>query len=132
MNIRFKYLYRDGSNFKKWGAVIFSNAKGLPVVAVAESLRKHLSPDGFFIASQANVPEAFLFDDYTLNPDDHCFHEFDSVEVTEDLADDRFGRSIAEFIEEVEQEAQRGWEAFDPLEPFARESRLAFKRMFPD
>jgi hypothetical protein len=131
-NIRFKYFYRDGSNFKKWGTVIFSNAEELPVAAVAESLQKQMSPDGYFIASQVNVPEVFLFDDYQLNPDDHCFHEFDSVEVIEDTANDRIGRSIGEFIEEVEQEARRGWDVFDPLEPYAYGLRSAYLRMFPN
>lgn len=129
-NVRFRYLYRDASNFKKWGEVVFSSCDGLPLDTVAESIERHFSPDALFTASQVNVPEVFLFDDYRLNPDDHCFHEFDSVEVTEDSPNDRLGRSISEFVQEVEKESRRGWEVFDPLEPFAWETRMAFKRMF--
>ena len=77
---------------------------------------------------QVNVPEVFLFDEHQLNPDDHCFHEFDSVEATDHSPTDKYGRSIAEFIREVENEAESGWEVWDPLAPFEEELRHSFKR----
>lgn len=29
--VRFNYLYRDGSNFKRWGSVDFSNPEQLTI-----------------------------------------------------------------------------------------------------
>jgi hypothetical protein len=70
--------------------------------------------DGIFIAHQVRVPEVFLAAEDKLTPDDHCFHEFDSVENTSDIPNDPSGRSIREFMAEVAGEAENGWRAFDP------------------
>jgi hypothetical protein len=102
------------------------------LTSAANSLVEHFWPEGLFIAGQVNVPEVFLFDEYPLNPDDNCFHQFDSVDATEDPPDDRLGRSVGEFIRDVESAAREGWEVFDPLEPLAQEFRVAYKQMFPD
>jgi hypothetical protein len=48
--------------------------------------------------------------------DDHCFHEFDSVEATLEVPNDSYSRSISQFISEVNMEARHGWRAFDPHE----------------
>ena len=93
-NIRFNYLYRDGSNFKKWASVVFANADNLSVDDIGDSLRSNFLPDQLFIAHQIRVPEAFLFKEYPLTVDDHCFHEFHSVETTSDATNDTFDRSI--------------------------------------
>jgi hypothetical protein len=130
-NMKFRYLYRDASSYKKWNAVVFSNSEALSATAVTRSLMSHFWPEGLFIASQISVPEVFLFDDYPLNVDDHCFHEYGSVEVTEEAVNDRLGRSITEFVRDVENAGREGWDVFDPLEPFAQEFRIAYKRMFP-
>jgi hypothetical protein len=44
-NIRFSYLYRDGSNFKSWGEVIFSNPEGLAVNEIETKLIRAFLPD---------------------------------------------------------------------------------------
>ena len=119
-NVRFHYLYRDGSNYKKWAEVVFSNDEGLSLDAVTEALRNGFSRDGLFIAHQVRVPETFLAAEYNLTPDDHCFHEFDSVEVTPDVPNDRYSRSICEFVAEVAREARHGWFAFDPQDSLIR------------
>jgi hypothetical protein len=115
-NVKFHYLYRDGSNYKKCGDVVFSNVKDLSVESALKSLRRSFSDDGLFIAHQVRIPEVFLADEYPLNEDDHCFHEFADVEVTLDAANDKCSRSIGEFVAEVAKEAERGWCAFDPIE----------------
>jgi hypothetical protein len=119
-NIRFQYLYRDGSNYKKWAAVVFSNDDGLPADEITEALRTAFSGKELFIATQIRVPEVFLARKFSLSPDDHCFHEFSSVEATDDLPDDRHARSIDQFITEVAREANLGWRTFDPQDPFLR------------
>jgi hypothetical protein len=45
-----------------------------------------------------------------------CYHELDGVRTTSENADDMHHRSINEFLAEVNQEAQRGWRAFDPYD----------------
>jgi hypothetical protein len=121
-NMKFHYLYRDASNYKKWAEIVFSNHEGLSSDAAAKALRSCFSSDGLFIAHQVRVPEVFLFAEYGLTPDDHCFHEFDSIEVTYDVPNDAYSRSIRKFMAEVEREARRGWLAFDPQDAPLRSS----------
>jgi hypothetical protein len=122
-NVKFHYLYRDGSNYKKWADIVFSNADELSTETVTTGLREGFLEEGIFIAHQVHVPEVFLALDDELTPDDHCFHEFDSVESTSDVANDPSGRSIREFMAEVAGEADRGWRAFDPQDRLADRSR---------
>jgi|ERR1039458_4020266 hypothetical protein len=113
-NVKFHYLYRDGSNYKKWADIVFSNADELSIETVTRGLRGAFLEDGIFIAHQVCVPEVFLASEDELTPDDHCFHEFDSVEATSDIPNDPSGRSIREFVAEAIREGARGWRAFDP------------------
>jgi hypothetical protein len=115
-NIKFHYLYRDGSNYKKWGDVVFSNIDNLSIGSILKSLQESLSDDGLFIAHQVRIPEVFLASEYPLSEDDHCFHEFADVEATWAAPNDECNRSIGEFVIEVGKEAERGWRAFDPIE----------------
>lgn len=115
-NIRLNYLYRDGANYKSWGEVIFSNLEKMPLDEIEEKLLKVFLPDKQFISSQVSIPEKFLFLDGKFTKYDHCFHEFDSVEVCEENTTDDLGRSIAVFVQEVEFSAKQGWKAFDILE----------------
>jgi len=115
-NVKFHYLYRDGSNYKKWGDVVFSTLDDLSIESILKSLRESFSEDGLFIAHQVRIPEVFLADEYPLSDDDHCFHEFADVELTLDATNDKCNRSIGEFVAEVGKEAERGWRAFDPIE----------------
>src|SRR5271170_5555667 len=100
-NIKFNYLYRDGSNYKKWAEVIFSNHDGLTEDTVARELQSAFLVDGLFVAHQVRIPEVFLWSEDQLDPDDHCFHEFAGVEPTTDFPNDAHGRSIREFLAEV-------------------------------
>jgi hypothetical protein len=115
-NAKFHYLYRDGSNYKRWGDVVFSNFGDLSIESILKSLRESFSEDGLFIADQVRIPEVFLAYEYPLNDDDHCFHEFADVEITLDTPNDSCHRSISEFVTEVGKEAKKGWRAFDPIE----------------
>jgi len=113
-NIRFQYFYRDGSNYKKWAEVVFFDAGDLHIKVVTKRLRDAFLPDGLFIAHQVRVPEVFLAAEDQLTFDDHCFHEFASVETTSDPPNDSHGRSIGEFVAEVVREARRNWRPFNP------------------
>jgi len=113
-NIRFTYLYRDGSNYKNWAAAVFSNPDGLTCEALKKKFAKAFLTDGLFIADQVRIPEVFLWNAQSIDSDDHCFHEFDAIENTNDPPDDQHGRSIREFADEVAANASQGWKAFEP------------------
>ncbi len=113
-NIRFNYLYRDAGNYKKWSDLVFSNPRELALESIAEALRRAFIDNCLFIARQLRIPEIFLFARGYASSDDHCFHEFDSVERTAELANDHYSRTIGEFITQVNRESIRGWAVFDP------------------
>ena len=114
--MKFNYLYRDAGNYKKWGDVTFSNSEKMTAEEVSSRLRMAFDSGNLFIAAQIEIPEVFLFPEWDLSIDDHCFHEFFSVELSDESTSDKRRRSIKSFVEEVESESKRGWFAFDPFE----------------
>jgi hypothetical protein len=122
-NIKFGYLYRDGSNYKNWGEAVFSNPDNFSVERVAKQLRECFMEDGLFVAHQVRIPEVFLAADDQLTEDDHCFHEFAEVTATAEAPSDLHRRSIGEFLSEVVRESQRGWRAFDPRDRLSGQRR---------
>jgi len=115
-NIKFNYLYRDGGNFKSWGEVIFSNPEKMTVNEIEAKLISVFLPDKQFIASQIDIPEKFLLLDGKFTKHDHCYHEFDSVEICQEISTDVLDRSISDFLNDVEMASKTGWIAFDVLE----------------
>ncbi len=113
MNILFEYLYRDGANYKEWGNIVFSNPEQLPVVEIDKRLRQAFEPDSLFIADQVDVPEVFLFRDGDLTANDHCYHEYDHVEVSDKPVTDVYDRTVNEFLLQVEDASRTGWKAFN-------------------
>jgi hypothetical protein len=113
-NVEFRYLYRDGGNYKKRGSVIFSNREGLDIDLAAERLRQGFLTDGLFIARQVRVPEVFLYRRGKFTDDDHCYHEFDELNPTSKAANDKQLRSIQQFLDKVAAEAGRGWQTLEP------------------
>lgn len=115
-SIKFTYLYRDGANFKSWGEVIFANPENLALDEIDKTLTDVLLSDKLFVASQISIPEKFLFLGGKFTKDDHCYHEFDRVEVCEAAPTDTLGRTMTDFLREVKLVAKQGWKAFDVLE----------------
>ena len=109
MNTRVEYLYRDGSNYKQWGAVVF---RGNCDATLVRRLFAALDRGEFFIANQVRLPQLF-FADRPLYADDHCWHELAEVTATSDIADDLLDRTIEEFVKEVEGASRVGWAVFD-------------------
>ncbi|UWX58679.1 hypothetical protein NY406_05300 [Chlorobaculum sp. MV4-Y] len=118
--IRFHYLYRDAGNYKKWNFVDFKNSEGLEIDEIHRRLEKSFDMGCLFNADQVGVPEVFLFDDeeYSLSADDHCFHEYNSVEAVDASREDINLQycSIGEFVKDVENFSCQGWKVFDPWE----------------
>lgn len=122
-SVKFVYLYRDGSNFKKWGEVVFANPDGLEVEKIRKTFNAALYPDRLFIADQISIPEVFLYAPGHIDADDHCFHEFAEIEESPDSPNDKLKRTIRNFAEEVVSQSSRGWAAFDPAERSLETSR---------
>ncbi|MCC7449580.1 MAG: hypothetical protein IT324_19320 [Anaerolineae bacterium] len=115
-NIRFNYLYRDAGNYKSYGSVVFKNPNSLSLAKIGARLRKAFFQGELFIAEQIGIADIFLYLDDELTVEDHCFHEFVSVEETTEAPTDPRGRSITTFVKKVEHEAQQGWHAYDPFD----------------
>jgi hypothetical protein len=120
-NVRFKYFYRDGSNFKKSSSVVFRNPDRLTPETTTKTLRRTWGEDCLFLAHQVRIPEIFLFGSNSANADDHCFHEF--LDVVSSLAapNDSYGRSIVQFIREVQRKEAYDWPVFDPFDRSLRQ-----------
>jgi len=114
--IKFIYLYRDGSNYKSWGEVVFDNYEKITLEEIEKRLTEAFLPDKLFIASQISIPEKFLFLNGKFTKHDHCYHEFDGLEKCAESSTDSLRRSITDFLEDVELASKQGWEAFDVLD----------------
>jgi hypothetical protein len=62
----------------------------------------------------AGIPELFTYIPASLTSDDHCYHEYDSVEEIEIERGGNF-ESIDKFIKKIIRANSVGWPAFDPL-----------------
>ena len=113
-NVRLTYMYRDGANYKKWNSVVFSNPERVGVASIKDRLQAAFLVDDAFVADQVRLPEVFLYSDGQIDRDDHCLHEFCSIEKTLDTANDTHSRSILAFVLEVEAVAKIGWCGFTP------------------
>src|SRR5579864_8289343 len=100
-NVKFNYLYRDAGNYKKYACVVFLNPFDMKPEAISKALQGAFWTDGLFVAHQIRIPEVFLFAKGDISIDDHCFHEFDSVETVKEDPTDNQGRSIGDFVTEV-------------------------------
>ena len=82
MNIKFNYLYRDGSNYKQYNEVIFSNPNAINVLYIWRAIKHHLISGQWFVAKEWALPDMhfkeYLFDTRI----DHDWHEFEDVEET--------------------------------------------------
>lgn len=123
-NIEFRYLYRDGGNYKKFGRVIFRNPERLTSESATEQLQRAFIGGDLFIAGQIRLPEVFLYAGGHFSYDDHCYHEFEMAGSSADVTSDTHDRSISEFLAEVAAQAKRGWREFDPYDSEGSYGRL--------
>ncbi|QQL49127.1 hypothetical protein [Mucilaginibacter ginkgonis] len=81
-NIKLNYLYRDAGNYKNYSSVVFGNKDQISVASVNQIVNKCLIDDEFFYANEWQVPDLhFAQWDNDL---DHTFHEFESIELTDE------------------------------------------------
>ncbi len=93
-NIKFNYLYRDGGNYKNFNSIVFSNPQNIGLSTLEDLIRSKLIFQHWFYADQWQVPD--LHFGTWDNELDHTFHEFESVEHTDDVADN--GKDLTSFI----------------------------------
>lgn len=79
-NIKFNYLYRDAGNYKEFGEITFTNKDSKSLEEIEFVIRKNLIEGEFFIPEKWNVPR-LSFENYSPELD-HEYHEFESLEVT--------------------------------------------------
>ncbi len=113
-NVEFAYLYRDGSNYKAWGSIVFRHDRRYSIDDLRNRIVAAIHSEGTFTAHQVRIPELFLYLDGDVTPDDHCFHEFHDLAETDAEPSDGLARTIEEFVHEMELQGSRGWEAFEP------------------
>lgn len=92
--IKFNYLYRDGANYKNLKSIIFNNSENIKLSTVQNLIQFKLIGGEYFYANDWQVPD--LHFGTWDNELDHSFHEFESVEYTDEPAD--AGADIALFI----------------------------------
>jgi len=93
-NIKFNYLYRDAGNYKKFSSVIFANPQNIELSVVEDLIGSKLISHHWFYADQWQVSD--LHSGTWNNELDHTFHEFESVEYTDEVADS--SRNLTFFI----------------------------------
>ncbi|MFD0766749.1 hypothetical protein ACFQZI_17950 [Mucilaginibacter lutimaris] len=81
-NIKFFYRYRDGANYKNHSFFIFNNPTKIALAEIEASILSKLIDDTWFYADKWNVPD--LHFDTWDNETDHTWHEFESIEFTDD------------------------------------------------
>jgi hypothetical protein len=91
-NIKFHSLYRDGGNYKKFHSVIFENDLSISVEELELLIKSKLIDGEWFYVDQWKLPD--LHFDFWDNELDHTFHEFESIEYSDEEANSR----ITEFI----------------------------------
>lgn len=96
-NIQLNYRYRDADNYKQFGAVVFSNPRGVTVEEASALLIPKLISQEFFVPDDWGLPRLHAA---PYNPAvDHEWHEFEDFEETEESFTDE--REIGEFLEWV-------------------------------
>lgn len=98
LNLKLNYRYRDASNYKQFGSVIFSNPYYLTPRIAEKALVEKLISSEFFIPQKWGLQKLHH---HPYDPEvDHEYHEFESFEWTEEKVTD--DRSIDEFLNKIE------------------------------
>jgi hypothetical protein len=105
-NIRLSYLYRDADNYKQHSEVLFPNLqRGYTEKEVEQVVMACLYDGEWFKAEQVGLPVCFF--DGKPGDADHCWHEFEFVEETDNSPTDP--RDIEEFLEAMRKAHQNEW-----------------------
>jgi hypothetical protein len=81
-NIRLSYFYRDSSNYKNFGSVVFANPLNIDLRIVEKHIKSRLIDGCWFYAHPWELPDLRFA---AANDSDPTWHEFESLEYTEEL-----------------------------------------------
>ncbi len=94
MNIQFNYLYRDGANYKQFHFEVFANRNDLDIKEIEQAIKACLIDEMWFYADKWLLKKDMHRYEWD-NEIDHDWHEYESVELTEE---DPTVDDITEFI----------------------------------
>jgi hypothetical protein len=100
-NIKFIYLYRDSSNFKDWGEVVFFNEKEMDIDSISKDIIRHLDSGVFFVAEKISIPPLDLYKEECPSWCNIWFHEYSDIEFTEERPTDTQNRDFSVFLKEL-------------------------------
>ncbi|NUQ81348.1 MAG: hypothetical protein HUU10_07020 [Bacteroidetes bacterium] len=97
MNILVEYLYRDATNTKQFGSVVFTNPEGLDLQTIRERMRKSLIDGEYFYPDRVGIRLIYA---YAWDPEiDHTWYEFENVSHTDSAPTDP--RTADQFLLEL-------------------------------
>jgi hypothetical protein len=96
-NIKFNYLYRDGANYKNYSFAIFPNPQKISIEYLQKIINSKLIEEAWFYADQWQLPDLHFIK--WNNEFDHTYHEFESIEYTDDSPNTLL--TLAEFIRAI-------------------------------
>ena len=96
-NIKFSYLYRDSSNYKKYGYIIFENPDRVALAGLEKLIRSKLIDDTWFYPKQWGLPNLIL-DTFNFEIDP-TWHEFESIVQSNELPTSNC--SLAGFMKKI-------------------------------
>ena len=80
-NVCFHYLYRDASNYKSWGEVVFESAQNTNLDELERKVRSALIDESFFTAEEVGIPTLYFKNWNQLQ--DVTWHEFSGLTSTD-------------------------------------------------
>lgn len=102
--VAFNYLYRDASNFKRYGRVVFRNPSRKPIEELNLIVRLILGPEApfpdvlHFQPERVGLPTLFFDADGPTTIDDLDVHEFESIESMAETPRVRDPRTIDDLL----------------------------------
>jgi len=104
VNTKFCYLYRDACNYKSFFEVILFG------VIHKDQIESFLKDRLYFIPSEVGFPD-LQGEEFTI--DDHIWHEFEYIELTEDSPTSDVAASL--LIEKFRRASQNNWNEYEVL-----------------
>lgn len=96
-NIKLSYLYRDRANYKNHCEIVFANPHNKTREEITAVIQPLLFDGEWFLADKWNVTDLH-FEKWDAETD-HCFHEFENIELTTESPTDE--RSIDEWLAQI-------------------------------
>jgi hypothetical protein len=96
-NLKLEYLFRDESNYKKYGEVIFSNPSDIPLIVIQRLIKENLIEGSWFDPDKWMIPRFSCHRSSHFGINDSLWYEF--VEIKEISNVDAIENNINSFIQ---------------------------------